>query len=134
MGYASYERQQLALYAAGHIFGDGSSPAAFGCGLTRIGVGIYAVVLGNDDGLVDGESYVFVTAKFAAGQTGLLPGISPPDTRQPIFPPTVEDTSNTIKTIFTYGLTLSVAGVTFGAADLPAGGGLEIALYRSVTK
>jgi hypothetical protein len=119
MAYASYERQLLSLFAAGFISGDGLTNAAFGCGLTRVATGVYAVVFGADSGLVAAESYVDVATKGVVGSSGA-----------PFALVTSEDTSNTVKTIFVNGISFAAAGVTI----VPANVSLEIAVYRSVTK
>lgn len=139
MAFASYERQHLALYAAGHIDLLPDSPTtasavSFGCQLTRLGVGVFAILFGNDDGLVDGESYTFVTPKFRAGFSGypFYPGPSVPfNPNANVVSVSVEDTSNTVKTIFCFGVTITPApGVTLVSADPH---GLEIAVFRTVT-
>ncbi len=115
MTFASYEREHLALYAAGFINGAGTTSASFGCQLTRLGVGVYAAVFGADDGLVNDQSYTFVTPK--GPTTALGPNII------------VEDTSNLVKTIFARGITVQALG-TLVMADVDTD--LEIAIYRTV--
>jgi hypothetical protein len=122
MAYASYERQLLSLFAAGFISGDGTTNAAFGCGLTRLATGVYAVVFGADAGLVAAESYVDVAVKSNG------PGVGA--TGSPFALVSVEDTSNTVKTIFAQGVSFGAGAVTIAPANVS----LEVAVYRSVTK
>jgi len=119
MTYASYERQHLAMYAAGFISGDGLTRQGFGCELTRVGTGVYAIVLGADAGLVSDESYTFVTAKTQLGTSGA-----------PRTLLSVEDTSNLVKTIFASGVSFAAAGITIARTNVD----LEVALYRTVTR
>jgi len=109
MTFASYERQHLSVYAAGFISADGSTKQGFGCTLTHVATGVYAVVFGADDGLVDGDSYTMVTPKGTSSTVSLST--------------VVEDTSNNVKTIF----------VNSGG-DTPTDAGLEIAVFRTVTR
>lgn len=111
MTYSSYERQHLALYAAGFISGDGNTRVGFGCEMTRVGTGVYAAVFGADAGLVNDESFSVATVKSSAGSSG-----------SPRTFITVEDTSNLVKTIFAQNLTQVIN------TDL------EIQIYRSVTR
>lgn len=115
MTYASYEREHLALYAAGFINGAGTTSVAFGCQLTRLGVGVYAAVFGADNGLVNDQSYTFVTPK--GPTTSLAPSII------------TEDTSNLVKTIFARGITVTSGG-TLAMADVDTD--IEVAIYRTV--
>jgi hypothetical protein len=120
MSYASYERQHLALYAAGFLRGeDGGTRVSFGCELTRIATGIYGIIFGNDAGLIEEESYTQVTVKSRVGASGAPKVIL-----------SVEDTSNTVKTIFASGITVASAALTM----LPVNTDLEIAVYRTVTR
>ena len=112
MGFSSYNRQQLAVYAAGHINAAGDSSQSFGLGLTRLATGVYAAVFGADSGLVNDQSYTYVTTK----GTSATPPLSI----------TVEDTSNLVKTIF-------VQSATGGPGQLQEAG-LEVAIYRTVTQ
>lgn len=107
MAEASYERQHLALHAAGAINAAGTSQVNFGCQLTRTGTGAYALLLGENDGLVNDESFTFVTIKSAANVTSSA---------------TVDDESNRVKRIYVWN-----AGVSTDEA-------IEVALYRSVTR
>lgn len=60
----SYQRQHLALWAAGYINGAGTSAVAFGAQMTRIATGHYGLLLGTDDTLTDiDETFSFVQAK-----------------------------------------------------------------------
>jgi hypothetical protein len=63
MAEASYEKQLLATHAAGFINAAGASIVTFGCQLTRIAVGHYALLLDANAGLVEDESYTVVTPK-----------------------------------------------------------------------
>ena len=62
MTMASYERQHLSAYAAGYIAADGTGAQGFGCSLTKIATGIYAILFGADSGLVDNNSITFAEA------------------------------------------------------------------------
>ena len=118
MTYASYNRQHLALYAAGYISGDGNTSIGIGAGITRVGTGVYAVVFGADDGLVDDQSFTIANVKSAVGTSGSPKALI-----------TVEDTSNLIKTLFVQGLTSLAAG-TLILQNINAD--LEIKVFRSV--
>lgn len=107
MADSSYNRQHLATAAAGHINGAGTSLQAFGCGLTRIGTGHYGMLLGASDGVVEDDSFTRVQAK----------GTNPRTV-------SVVDTSNVLKTIFTFD------GTSGALADTD----IEVALFKSVTK
>ena len=120
MTYASYERQHLAVYAAGFISAAGTTRAGFGMELTRVTTGVYAAVFGVDDGLVNDDSYTFVTAKNDLGASGV-----PPVTLQ------VEDTSNLVKTIFVSGILVPASPLgTVVIQDVNSD--LEVAIYRTV--
>lgn len=110
MTMASYERQHLSAYAAGYI-SSGATPSSqgFGCGLTRLATGIYAILFGADDGLVNNDSLTFVSVK---GTSATVP-----------LTVTVEDTSNTVKTIFVKD-----------AAAVLTNSALEVAVFRTVTQ
>lgn len=114
MAYASYERQILATYAAGYISGDGNTRIAFGCEMTRVGTGVYALVLGSDAGLVNDETFTFVTTKQALGSSGL-----------PSCAVTVEDTSNLVKTIYV---------TSVGSSPTVINRDIEVEIRRSVTR
>ena len=121
MTYASYERQHLAMYAAGFINGAGTTIQAFGCGLTRVATGVYAATFTADNGLVNDESYTFVTAK------------TPLPSGAPKALITVEDTSNLVKTIFVESFT-RITESTFLSRPANNEFDLEVAIYRTVTK
>lgn len=108
MTFASYERQHLSVYAAGFISANGDTRQAFGCELTRLSTGVYAAVFGPDDGLVNDQSYTFVTPK-GTSATAPITAI-------------VEDTSNLVKTIFLQGTTQLIDAE------------IEIAVFRTVTR
>lgn len=108
MAEASYERQHLALHAAAYINGAGTTAVTFGCQMTRIATGHYGLVLGNDDGLVDDESYTFVQVKGTAARNAV-----------------VNDDSNTLKSIRVY---------SSGSPTVLADAAIEIQLYKTVTR
>jgi hypothetical protein len=107
MADASYEKQHLALHAAGFINGAGTTQTTFGCQMTRLGLGSYAMLLDDSAGLVNDESFTFATVK------------------GPIANPknvVVQDTSNQVKTI-----------TVFDNAPSNVNGDIEVALFKSVT-
>lgn len=106
MAESSYERQHLALHAAGSINATGTTVVTFGCQMTRIGTGHYGLLLDPSNGLVDDESYTFAQVK----------GTTP---RGPV----VDDTSNTLKTIRVFSPSGAIA-------DTP----IEVAVYKTVTR
>lgn len=106
MTEASYDRQCLALHAAGFISADGATSTTFGCQMTRIALGTYAMVLSADAGLVNDEGFFMAVGK---GLTAVNV--------------VVQDTSNVVKTV----------SVLSGAGDL-VDNAFEVALFRSVTK
>lgn len=120
MTYSSYERQHLALYAAGFINGAGTTRVGFGCELTRVSTGVYAAVFGADAGLVNDESFTQVSLKTSVGASGLPAAVC-----------AVEDTSNLVKTIFVQGLVEGAVG-TLVLQHIE--NDLEVAIYRSVTR
>ena len=102
----AYERQHLALQAAGYINALGTTQTTFGCTMTRTATGVYAMVLGSDDGVVNDESFTDVTIKGTNPRTAV-----------------VDDTSNTLKTI-------RVFNPSFAAQDNE----IEVILRKSVTR
>jgi len=106
MAEASYERQHLAMQAAGAINGAGTTITTFGCQLTRIGLGHYALILDGSNGVVANESFMKVQVKgtVAAGAV-------------------VEHASSTIKNIR-----------VFSSSTTSTDASLEIALWKSVTR
>ena len=106
MSDASYERQHLALHAAGYINGAGTTQVTFGCQMTRMNTGHYALLLDASSGVVSDQSFVMVTPKGANLDSTAV----------------VNDVSNTQKDIYTFGL--------LGASQDQD---VEIALYRSVS-
>lgn len=94
------------MHAAGFINGAGTTITTFGCQLTRIDTGHYALLLDASDGLVDDESFTKVQAKGTAARG-----------------PVVDDTSNTEKRIR-----------VFNAAGAAADTAIEIAVWKSVTR
>jgi len=106
MALASYERQHLAMQAAGFINAAGTTVIAFGCQMTRIGIGHYGLLLDASDGVVADESFSKVQVK----------GTSPASA-------VVDDLSNTEKRIR-----------VFNASQSLADRDIEIALWKSVTR
>lgn len=103
MAEASYDRQHLAIHAAGFISADGSTATTFGCQMTRVSAGQYAMVLDANNGLINDESFIQATVKGGSGMAG------------------VDETSNTVKTI----------NVIEGAASVDRD--IEVILFKSVT-
>lgn len=108
MAEASYERQHLALQAAGYINGAGTTAVTFGCQLTRIATGHYGLVLDANNGIVNDESYTFVQPK----------GTNPRNA-------VVNDDSNILKSIRVY---------TTGSPTVLSDTDIEIQLYKTVTR
>lgn len=106
MADASYERQHLAVHAAGFINSDGSTQTTFGCTMTRVAAGVYAMVLDANSGVVNDESFSEVTVKSAVARCA-----------------TVADTSNLVKTI-----TVTTTLATNIDDDI------EVILFKSVTR
>jgi hypothetical protein len=106
MSLASYERQHLAMHAAGYISANGASAAGFGCQLTRLAVGHYGLLLDASDGLVADESFCKVQVKGTSAAGAI-----------------VEDFSNTEKRIRVHGANGSLSDKD-----------IEIALWKSVTR
>lgn len=104
MTVRAYQRQHLASFAAGFISSDGSSSIGIGCSLTRVAVGQYDLILPDDAGLQDRQTFTLVTVK------GTAPRYK-----------TVTDTSNTRKTVRVFDLVPSVVD-----SDI------EVAVFRSV--
>jgi hypothetical protein len=69
MAARNYQRQQLAAYAAGYINGSGASRYGFGCAMTRLGVGMYAMILPTGAALQNRKTFSFVAVK---GTTALV--------------------------------------------------------------
>jgi len=67
MTVKGYERQHLAAFAAGFINDAGTTQVNFGCALTRISAGVYDVILPDDAGLEDRQTFTFVTIKGTTG-------------------------------------------------------------------
>jgi len=108
MTIASYERQHLSAYAAGYIAADGSGGQGFGCSITKLGTGIFALLFGADSGLVDNNSMTFVSLKGTSASEPLSH--------------VVEDTSNTVKTIYVKNLSVF------------ADAALEVAVFRTLAQ
>ena len=72
MADASYQRQHLVLHAAGFIAGDGATQTTFGCQMTRIGTGDYALLLDPSSGLIENEAFMLVTPKTALTSSARL--------------------------------------------------------------
>jgi hypothetical protein len=106
MSLASYERQLLAMQAAGYINGSGSTVIAFGCQLTRISIGHYGLILDASDGVVADESFTKVQVKGTSSGAAV-----------------VQDLSDTEKRIRVFNSSASLADKD-----------IEIALWKSVTR
>jgi hypothetical protein len=99
----SYQRQQLAAYAAGYINAAGTTTIGIGCSMTRISVGIYSMILPTGAALQNRETFTYVTVK------GTTPAFF-----------TVEDENDFQKSIYTFNTSAS-------AADTE----IEVSLYHS---
>lgn len=110
MAEASYERQHIALHAAGFISGDGATTTTFGCTMTRVGTGTYAMVLDISNGVVSDETFLQVMPK-------INPAIEEPRNAVGV------DTSNLVKTVVLRNRLNSLADAA-----------IEVALFKSVTK
>jgi len=106
MAEASYERQHMALHAAGFISGDGATTTTFGCTMTRVATGTYAMVLDASSGVVSDETFLQVQPKGGTPRNAVG-----------------TDTSNQVKTI-----------VLRDDVDSLADAAIEVALFKSVTK
>jgi hypothetical protein len=104
MADASYDVQHLALQAAGFISSDGVTVTTFGCQMTRSTTGTYAMILGDNNGVIDNESFEAATCKSSVRNV------------------VATDTSNTIKTFLTFNELGSLADT-----------GIEVALWKTVT-
>jgi hypothetical protein len=60
---ADYSSQILATVAAATINFDGTTPITYGCSITRTSTGVYALILPTGEGLIDAQSFTWVTAK-----------------------------------------------------------------------
>lgn len=109
MSDASYERQHLALHAAGYISADGTTVIAFGCAMTRFGVGHYGLLLDAVSGVVNAETFTFAQVKNTFGSVQLV---------------AVNDDSNVEKHIRVF----NSSGSALGIADI------EVALFKSVAR
>lgn len=105
MAEANYERQHLAIHAAGFINAAGTTRVTFGCQMTRIAAGQYGLTLDASSGVIDDETFTMVVAKGAVARA-----------------PVVEDTSNFLKTIR-----------TFDTAGALQDTDIEVSLFKSVT-
>lgn len=106
MADASYDRQHMALHAAGYINGAGTTVLTLGCQMTRIAEGHYGLLLDASEGVVNDESFTMVQCK----------GTS-------IAAPVVQDLSNTEKRIR-----------VFDSGESIVDNDIEVALYKSVTR
>ncbi len=105
MTLKSYQRQHLALWAAGFINAAGTTRVEFGCQMTRIAAGHYGLILDADNTLADiDETFTKVAPKASLARYV-----------------TVNDDSASLKTIRTFSSTPSSVDT-----------GIEVALYRSV--
>jgi hypothetical protein len=107
MAEASYERQHLVAHAAGWMNSAGTTTLSWGCTLTRIAAGHFALLLDASSGVVDDENFTIVTVK--AVTAARLPA--------------VQDLSNTEKRIRVFDNT--------GAA---ASGDIEVMINKSVAR
>ena len=82
MSASTYNRQHLAVQAAGSINAAGTTSVAFGCTMTRSGVGEYSIILDDNSGVVDDDSFTLAQTE----DSDLLYAM-------------VEDVSNVVKTI-----------------------------------
>jgi hypothetical protein len=105
MAEASYERQHLAVHAAGFINAAGTTIITFGCAMTKIASGHFALLLDANSGLVNDESFTLVTPK--GGSQRIVSVLDTAPQQKDIF---VRDGANS-------------------AADCD----LEVALFKSVT-
>ena len=85
MSEASYDRQHLAVHAAGFISSDGSTATAFGCTMARNGTGAYSMVLGESAGVVSDESFIQVQPKSATFAQAVVTNNSLTSTRVKTF-------------------------------------------------
>lgn len=76
MAEASYASQLLATHAAGYINGAGTTIIAFGCSMTRLADGQYAVLLDASAGLVDDVTYTQATPKGAVAANAVVQDFS----------------------------------------------------------
>lgn len=106
MAEASYERQHLAVHAAGFINAAGTTQITFGCLMTKLNTGHYGLLLDVNSGLIDDESFTFPQTKGAA-----------------VLLPVVEDVSNRDKRIRVF----DQAG-SFVDSDI------EVKVFKSVTR
>lgn len=106
MADASYNRQHLATHAAGFINAAGSTYFGFGCQMTQLATGSYAMILDPSAGVVDDDSFLQVQVKGTAARAFA-----------------VDDISDVVKNI-----------LTFDAAGAAANTDVEVALFKSVTK
>lgn len=104
MTVRAYQRQHLAAVAAGFINSAGTTTVSVGCSLTRIGTGQYGVILPDDYGVQDRQTFTCVTIKGTAERYK-----------------TVDDTSNTLKTIRTFNNSPNAADAS-----------IEVVIFRSV--
>ena len=106
MSEANYERQLLACQAAGFISANGDTQFGFGCNLTHLATGQYALLLGDSDGVVDGESFMQVQVKGTADRVA-----------------SVIDVSNTQKDIY-----------VSNASDALVDTDIEVILFKTVSR
>jgi len=105
MTIKSYDRQHLALWAAGYMNAAGTTSVVFGCSLTRIATGHYGLILDSDAELEDDQTFIHVQPKGTSmGRTA-----------------TVNDNSDSVKRINIWSMTPSAVDNAF-----------EVALYRPV--
>ncbi len=63
MPMSGYDKQLIAIQAAATINGDGTTPIAYGCSITRFGTGVYKLILPTGEALVDAQTFSTITCK-----------------------------------------------------------------------
>ena len=104
-----YDKQLLGIQAAASIQGDGTTPIAYGCGITRTATGVYKLVLPTGEAVTDAQSFTLVTTKGFG--SAAAPGVALA---------TASDESDFIKTV-----------VTTDTAGLVVNCSIEMMLFRS---
>jgi hypothetical protein len=65
MALANYDREHIAVHAAGWMNGAGTSSMAWGCSLTRFTAGHFGLLLDASQGVVDNETFTVVQIRNA---------------------------------------------------------------------
>ncbi len=81
MADASYEREHMALHAAGYINGAGTTVLTLGCQMTRIAEGHYGMLLDASEGVVNDESFTMVQCKGTVSAGAVVQDLSNVDKR-----------------------------------------------------